>query len=525
MCLDIEIVTRKSKQKEVLKKQAHPLGKNEWELASEIAKKLLKALKPHLPAAGLAAPQIGISRSIFLYSFDRNPKHLEAAVNPSFEPVEEEKVSRWEACFSVTLSQEEWKVALVPRYRKIKARYFDLQGKEVEKILEGLGAQVFQHECDHLMGIVNIERPDAKVVEFATEKEFLAFMAERKKEDEAFSKHPSLGVLEKQPKVPLAFLPTPVQRLFRTEKALKGPCLLMKRDDLTGLAFGGNKTRKLEYLLADAQIKGADLLLTAGALQSNHCRQTAAAAAQLGLECTLLLHGQRPKDFEGNLLLDALFGADIHWKTKDETLEDLAEEAIRQGKKPYVIPYGGSNLWGALGYVNAMVELAKQQKNLDQQVTHLVFAACSGATHVGLKIGADLVGFSGKIIAVSIEQDAASKDAFEKDLALLASEVAAHLQFNRTYRPEDFSVDYEYAKGYGVLGELEKEAIYFLAQQEGILLDPVYSARAFGALLDKARTGVFSKEDTVLFLHTGGTPALFPYGKALLQKEFCHGES
>jgi len=326
--------------------------------------------------------------------------------------------------------------------------------------------------------------------------------------------------LDQQPRTHLAFLPTPIQELSKLRTALKRPRILIKRDDQTGLALGGNKTRKLEYLFGDALQYDIDTILTAGAAQSNHCRQTAAAAARMGLRCELLLNGNTPHLFEGNVLLDKLLGAHLHWKDEEGTaasLDELAERARAAWRKPYVIPYGGSNVFGAMGYVNAMIELAEQQKLLTQPITHIVFASCSGATHVGMVVGAALTHFSGTILGISVDYDASQQANFEQGLVDLANATALKIGIAKRFIAEEFTVSYEYAKGYGVLGELEHDAVHRLAAQEGILLDPVYSGRAFGALLDMIAKGYFSEDDTVLFWHTGGTPALFSYAEKLAE--------
>lgn len=324
--------------------------------------------------------------------------------------------------------------------------------------------------------------------------------------------------LEKQPRISLAFLPTPIQNLSRLTKLLNGPTLLIKRDDQTGLAFGGNKTRKLEYLMGDALKHDIDTLITAGSIQSNHCRQTAAAAAQLGLNCRLLLNAYEPKIYEGNTLLDHLLGAHLYWKEKNgapSNLEELNELTLSLGHKPYIIPYGGSNSIGSLGYVNAMKELVEQQKKLQEPITHIVFASCSGATHVGLVVGASLLNFNGRIIGISVDYDISRKIEFELELVQLANETAKRLGLNQTYTNKDFMVNYDYATGYGLLNNLDQEGIFTLARQEGIITDPIYSGRAFGALLDLIKHGYFNKNDRILFWHTGGGPALFSYSSTL----------
>lgn len=187
---DLKIVTVDSPLKDVLKKKTEEIKENELPLASEIAKKLFLALTPYLPAAGLAAPQIGISKSVFIFSFDRNPENLEAVVNPSFTPADSRKIKGWEACFSVILSNGVWKIAEVPRYEKIRVTYLNLKGERIEKILEGFAAKVFQHEYDHLQGIENIDREDAVVKTFDTKEELLTYMQEIKKQDSEHYKRP-----------------------------------------------------------------------------------------------------------------------------------------------------------------------------------------------------------------------------------------------------------------------------------------------------------------------------------------------
>jgi len=323
-----------------------------------------------------------------------------------------------------------------------------------------------------------------------------------------------------QQRIKLAFLPTPIHELPRVTKHLNGPRILIKRDDLTGLALGGNKTRKLEYLFGDALKHDIDTIVTAGAVQSNHCRQTAAAAAQLGLRCELLLNGKPPQALDGSTLLDNVLGANIHWQGHDggpNTLEELAQRVRAAGHKPYIIPYGGSNAFGTMGYVNAMVEIMQQQEASQQPITHIILASCSGATQAGLVVGAQLANFTGKIIGISVDYDESQKAQYQQDHVDLANATAAKLGLDKQFTSNDFAVEYAYATGYGIVKELERNAIHLLAGLEGILLDPVYSGRAFGALIDMIEKGNFSENDTILFLHTGGAPALFPYASKIVR--------
>jgi D-cysteine desulfhydrase family pyridoxal phosphate-dependent enzyme len=320
------------------------------------------------------------------------------------------------------------------------------------------------------------------------------------------------------PRTFLAQLPTPLERLRHLEKALGGPRIWMKRDDLTGLALGGNKTRKLEFLVADALEKGADAVITAGAAQSNHCRQTAAAAARSGLACHLVLGGTEPDVPEGNLLLDHLFGAQVHWtgmERRGERMEEIAGQLRKKGKKPYIIPYGGSNAVGATGFVLAMEELLLQKES--GQVSHIIVASSSGGTQAGLLVGSRAAGFPGAIIGISIDKDERGPDKYETELARLSGAIASHIGFEAGFEERDFLVRYEYlGQGYGIPGEPEKEAIRLTAATEGILLDPVYTGRAMAGLIDMIRRKDFSSKDTVLFWHTGGAPALFAYARDIL---------
>lgn len=326
------------------------------------------------------------------------------------------------------------------------------------------------------------------------------------------------------PRLRLGLLPTPLIELRRLAAALGGPRLCMKRDDLIGLALGGNKIRKLEFLLGEALAQGCDAVITGGATQSNHCRQTAAAAAVAGLECHLALGGAPPPIPEGNLLLDHLFGAVIHWcseERKGERIPEIARELAGAGRRPYVIPYGGSNAVGALGFVAAAAELRDQLSGLGHGIDAVVVPSSSGGTHAGLTVGVDLCGLSQQVIGVGIDKGEAGDPPYEAALARLANQVAERVGLARPgretpYAPADFHVRHEYyGGGYGVVGDLEREAIRLTARHEGILLDPVYTGRAMGGLIDLIRRGEFRPSDNVLFWHTGGIPALFGYAREL----------
>jgi D-cysteine desulfhydrase family pyridoxal phosphate-dependent enzyme len=309
------------------------------------------------------------------------------------------------------------------------------------------------------------------------------------------------------PRLRFAHLPTPVETLPRLCDALGGPRLLIKRDDQTGLAFGGNKTRKLEFLVAEAREQGAKTLISGGALQSNHCRQTAAAAARFGFECILVLTGDKSQRASGNLLLDQLFGAEIVYvadrKDRDGILQETFNRATNEGKKPYLVPYGGSNATGALGYVFAMKELIDQNVSADW----IVFASSSGGTQAGLLLGQRIFGFSGRVLGISVDE---SEEWLTGEVSKLASATSEKVGERIEFTPADVLVNADYCgAGYGVVTEREREALRLFASCEGLLLDPVYTGRAAAGMIDLIRTGFFKTNETVLFLHTGGQPALF----------------
>lgn len=308
------------------------------------------------------------------------------------------------------------------------------------------------------------------------------------------------------PRVRLAHLPTPIEAMPRLSAALGGPRLWVKRDDLTGLGLGGNKVRKLEYLLAEAQANGAKTLLTIGAVQSNHCRQTAAVAARYGLNCILVLSGQADQAPSGNYLLDRLFGARIVWATREErqaVFEQTFKQAWEDGLRPYAIPVGGSNAAGTVGYVAAFEEFLEQGVEVDW----IVLASSSAGTQAGLVLGAKLNGWKGKILGISIDHN---QPELKENVARLASETADKIGRPLKVLPDEVHVNTEYlGQGYGVLNPAEIEAIQLFARTEGLLLDPVYTGRAGAGMIDLIRKGFFKPEERVLFWHTGGTPALF----------------
>jgi D-cysteine desulfhydrase family pyridoxal phosphate-dependent enzyme len=314
------------------------------------------------------------------------------------------------------------------------------------------------------------------------------------------------------PRLPLAHLPTPVEPLPRLGEAVGGSKMWIKRDDLTGLALGGNKTRKLELLLAEARGRAARTLVTTGAVQSNHCRQTAAAAARHGFECVLVLAGSRPDKATGNLLLDILLGAELRWtegRDRETCLREACEDLAAQGRRPHLIPYGGSSPVGAAAYALALAEFLEQGLPVDR----IVFASSSGGTQAGLVAGARIYGFPGRITGISIDQP---RGPLQAVVARLAGQVCELLGSPGTFDPAEIEViDSFLGEGYGVMGDLERRAIQAFARHEGILLDPVYTGRAAGGMLALLGSGAFLADERILFWHTGGTPALFPYADQL----------
>lgn len=329
-----------------------------------------------------------------------------------------------------------------------------------------------------------------------------------------------LTTLLEYPRLVLAYQPTPIHTTLGLVHQLKKsaarvPEIIIKRDDLTGLAFGGNKTRKLEFLLADAQKKNADTLITAGAIQSNHCRQTAAAAAKMGKNCVLVLNGTQPEEASANYMLDQLFGARVIFiaekEQRDIILQETFDQARQEGKNPYLVPYGGSNDLGALAYARALHEILGQDIATGQvKPTHIVVGSSSGGTQAGLVLGARLCGYQGNIIGISIDESAADLKNKVAQLASEASQLLGKSGEPLLFSDDDIQVTDAYCKsGYGCMTEAEQKAIQLLARTEGILLDPVYTGRAAAGLLDLVHKGAFQEIDKVLFLHTGGQPALF----------------
>jgi len=320
-------------------------------------------------------------------------------------------------------------------------------------------------------------------------------------------------------RIQLGFFPTPLEKLERLSRHLGGPEIWVKRDDQTGLATGGNKTRKLEFVLAEALAQGCNHLVTLGGPQSNHCRQAAAAAAKLGLDCSVVLRGYPPAQQLGNLLLDQLLGAQVHWageRTREEVADELLVTLRSRGAKPYLVPLGASTPLGAVGYVNAIEEALLQLKSQNFSIDTMVVGSSSAGTQAGLVAGASLLGFTGSILGISI--DAAEEDlrGIVQSIAESAVQVLRGPGGSPLGTPLRVKVNADYlGKGYSIVGDLERDAIRTVARTEGILLDPVYTGRAMGGLIDLIKRGVLTKGQRILFWHTGGVAALSAFAQDL----------
>ena len=321
-------------------------------------------------------------------------------------------------------------------------------------------------------------------------------------------------------RIPLAHLPTPLEEMTRLRAHLGENCprLFIKRDDQTGLATGGNKSRKLEFLMAEAQAQGADTVITTGGPQSNHCRQTAAAAAREGVNCVVVLNSDPiPREaWTGNILLDELLGAEICWasgRPPEEVMTEIADERRAAGAKPYIIPVGGSVPLGAAGYVLAVEEVAQQLAEQGVSVDRMVVTTGSYGTQAGILVGVKALGLNCIVEGMNNSPD---KDK-TSDARQLTQDTATFLGLDLTITAEDIVIYDACGKHtYGIITDVERQAIRLLARTEGILLDPVYTARAFGEMVNRIKAGHYRPDETLLFWHTGGLGGLFPRAAELL---------
>lgn len=336
------------------------------------------------------------------------------------------------------------------------------------------------------------------------------------------------GRIDKFPKKNLIHLPTPLQKMENLSRELDGPEIFIKRDDLTGLAFGGNKSRKLEFIIQDALDKKADVIITWASVQSNWCLQTAAAARKFGIKPLLILFKtyDLPEEKDGNLLLDFILDAEIQIReaekgkvVSEEYVQEIIAGAVNEirewGYNPYVAPIGGSMVGGsmdrplgAISYVNAFAEMMEQEDVLGLGFDYLVHATGSGGTQAGLAVGAKALSDKTKVLGVSVSEQ---KDIFQKDVLTIAQDTTKALDLDLLMDEEDITVLDEYIQeGYGIVNKEVSETIRLVAQKEGIFLDPVYTGKAMVGLIDLIKKDYFKKEDKIVFFHTGGTPALFP---------------
>jgi D-cysteine desulfhydrase len=322
-------------------------------------------------------------------------------------------------------------------------------------------------------------------------------------------------------KYKLGFFPTPLEKMNNLSQVYPNYNLYIKRDDNSGLASGGNKVRKLQFFIYEALSKGCDTIITAGAQQSNHCRQTAAACAKSGLECHLLLGGKEPKNYNGNLLLSHLLGAKIHFtgdNRKGEDIIKLKQDLEVQKRNVYEIPYGGSNMLGAYGFIDAVKELKKQLSEKNLKIDYIFFASSSGGTQAGLKLGVDLYNLDINLMPISIDKIGLGDKTLDDVVLEILNQGQKELGIKKVYSIKDATLIRDYDKpGYGVITQNEKMSIKQLAQSEGILLDPVYSGRAFYGMIDHLKSNKIEKNSNVLFWHTGGLPANFYYSEELLK--------
>ncbi|MBU9720606.1 MULTISPECIES: D-cysteine desulfhydrase [Bacillaceae] len=324
--------------------------------------------------------------------------------------------------------------------------------------------------------------------------------------------------IDQFPRNKYSTLPTPIEKASNLSKNMGGPNIFIKRDDLLGLAEGGNKTRKLEFLIADAQAKGADTIITAGGIQSNHCRLTLAACIKENLKCILILEENKDDLYHtknnGNFLLYHLInpesvkivknGTDVY-----EEMERVANQVKSEGGSPYVIPVGGSNVIGATGYVACAQEIIQQSKDIDVQFDYVICASGSAGMQAGLLTGFLGENSSTKVIGINVSRGKVEQ---EENVLDLTRATAKHLSFiDKISKDNVRCFDSYVGPGYALPTKGMKEAVRLLANTEGILLDPVYTGKTMAGLINLIRQGFFNDEDNILFLHSGGTPALYAY--------------
>ena len=331
------------------------------------------------------------------------------------------------------------------------------------------------------------------------------------------------------PRVPLSFLPTPLEPLAALTKHLGGPQIWIKRDDMTGLATGGNKARKLEFLVADALENKADTLLTFGAVQSNHCRMTAAAACKMRMKSFLVLSGAKPDNLTGNLLLDEIMGCeylflpDYNDPSKHDGMRlavfNVVQELTEKGRNVYMIPPGGSTPLGDVGYYLAAVEMFEQARELGFRIDHIFLAMGSGGTQAGLLTGVKCLDMPTKVTGIAVNKKGSLAELGLPPIEVIVNQVGELIGKEPNATPNDVIIHYDYyGEAYGVITPECVEAIRLLARLEGIFLDPVYTGKAMSGMIDLIRKGNFRKDENIVFMHTGGYPGIFPHAESFREQ-------
>ncbi|MBZ9685843.1 D-cysteine desulfhydrase family protein [Clostridium estertheticum] len=316
-------------------------------------------------------------------------------------------------------------------------------------------------------------------------------------------------------KIIFANLPTRIEKLERLSQKLGGPNIYIKRDDQTGTEVSGNKIRKLEFSVREALNQGADVLITCGGIQSNHCRATAAVASRLGMKSVLVLRGDSETEVDGNLLIDKLLGAEIRFITpeeyknnKAEIMEQIKAQLEKQGCKPYIIPEGASNGIGGFGYYNAMEEIICQEKEMDVHFDGIVLAVGSGGTHSGLFLASKTLEYTGEIYGFNVCDDAQH---FKNEIYKILHESMQYLDVDLHISKDEIHImDGYVGRGYALSRPEELNFIHDFAKLEGIILDPVYTGKAMYGLVEEIKKGTFKNCKNILFIHTGGAFGLFP---------------
>jgi len=331
-----------------------------------------------------------------------------------------------------------------------------------------------------------------------------------------------MNILDTIPKISLANIPTPLEDAPRLANKIGLSKLFIKRDDLTGLAGGGNKARKLEYDFAEIINGGYDVVLTAGGIQSNHARMTAAAARKLGLDVKLVLGGPDFNHYKGNLLLDVLFGVEIKYLIDDDAndhltlaMESWADELKSSGRKPFIIPIGGSSGLGSLGYVKAMEELSHQLQNKNVQI---ILGVGSCGTFAGTILGAKIFLPESRVIGISVSRTAEAIKKRTKEIMLESMDI-----INCNINLDELLIECydDYHQEYGIITSDDEKAILDCANLEGILLDPIYTGKVMAGLIDLADKNIIDKNIPVVFIHTGGMPIIFSFETELAKTAHC----